>query len=658
VDVSVLTPNEGEGHTVADPRSGEPVRDGPPSTEANDPWLGVVVGERYRLVERLAEGGMGIVYRAEHVLMHKQLAVKVLRSDLSAADANSEVVQRFEREAQSASRLYHEHIVQVTDFGRTAGGELYLVMEYVRGLSLGQVLEAGRLPLDRAIGIIRQVLRALDHAHGQGIVHRDLKPDNVMVCVRDATLSRDLIKILDFGIAKLRDENGATERPKTAPRTGAVHAPVPTPPQLTQAGAIFGTPSYMAPEQALGDDVDARADLYAAGVLLFEMLTGRPPFASEDTVELLSRQLTEPPPSPRELAPEAGIGLELETVVLRALHKGRDQRYQTAKEFLAALDDVRAPGHGSALPRTSRRRAAVRAAPARLVDSVRRWAAGAATAVVGWALPKWRGCSPATRYTLVAAVAGALGICATLPFRAAPGGGDDGAGAAGAHPSPEAADPPPQLRELLQEATRGLARPASRGARAALRARLLEAVALYPTIGQARLLLGHLELTERRPHRALAEYREALRLDRRLRADPLLLRNLRTLLDDREARPGALELITESLGRGGCDLLAPLAATEKTFELRRNARDAMAQLECTARVDLVPSYLLDLAQGRTCEERRQAVIQLGRLGDPRALGPLRAARERRAGLFQSARINQCALQELDTAIAHIETDAP
>jgi serine/threonine protein kinase len=228
-----------------------------------DPLIGAVVGERYRIVSRIGVGGMGAVYRAEHTMMRRDLAIKVLLTELGGRE---EFARRFEREAESASRLAHPNIITVTDFGRTPDGLPFLAMEFLAGDSLTSAIKQGPLSRERALGIIRQILRALDHAHAAGIVHRDLKPDNIMLVERDG--QRDVVKILDFGIAKV-----------TQPASG--HE------ALTQAGVIFGTPEYLSPEQALGESVDARADLYAAGVILFEMLAGRRPFESEDKVRII-----------------------------------------------------------------------------------------------------------------------------------------------------------------------------------------------------------------------------------------------------------------------------------------------------------------------------------------------------------------------------------
>ena len=289
-----------------------------------DPLIGSVVGERYRIVSRLGVGGMGAVYRAEHTMMRRDLAIKVLLPELSGRD---EFARRFEREAESASRLGHPNIINVTDFGRMPDGALFLAMEYLAGASLTSVISQGPVPRPRALGIIRQILRALDHAHAAGVIHRDLKPDNIMLIERDG--HRDVVKILDFGIAKV-----------TQPLSGQQ--------ALTQVGVIFGTPEYLSPEQALGEAVDGRADLYAAGVILYEMLVARRPFESEDKVRIISMHLAHAPPRMRDVNPTVDVPPPLEQAVLQALEKHREHRFASATAFLQALDDAEAASDAGA----------------------------------------------------------------------------------------------------------------------------------------------------------------------------------------------------------------------------------------------------------------------------------------------------------------------
>src|SRR5688500_6871757 len=238
-----------------------------------DPLVGAIIGERYRLLGRIGEGGMGLVYRAEHILMKKVVALKLLHTELGNVD---DAPRRFEREAQSASRLNHPNIIAVTDFGRAATGQLFLVMEYVPGISLAELLEQGALPPPRAVQITRQMLEGLEHAHAQGVIHRDLKPPNIMLATYPDARHGEVVKILDFGIAKLSQAEGDLP--------------------LTQGAMVFGTPSYMSPEQATAQEADARSAIYSCVVILFEMLTGRKPFVADDLVKVMAMQVTSPPP--------------------------------------------------------------------------------------------------------------------------------------------------------------------------------------------------------------------------------------------------------------------------------------------------------------------------------------------------------------------------
>jgi serine/threonine-protein kinase len=256
---------------------------------------------------------MGVVYEAEHTLIGRQVAVKLLHPDLAR---RPEVVERFGREARAATAIRHANIIEVTDMGRTPAGQPFLVMELLEGTPLARLLEGGRrIPAGRLLGIMDQVLDALDAAHGKGIVHRDLKPDNVFL-IRHAGRD-DFVKLLDFGISKM---------------TGAAGGGV----SITRTGSMLGTPQYMAPEQAMGlKDLDHRVDLWAVGVMLYEACTGRPPFPGENYNEVLYAILSRTLPPPRTIKPD--VDPALERVILRAMAKERNDRYATAAELRAAL---------------------------------------------------------------------------------------------------------------------------------------------------------------------------------------------------------------------------------------------------------------------------------------------------------------------------------
>ncbi len=276
-----------------------------------DPFLGRVLQGRYRLTDRLGQGGMGTVYRAVHTLMDKPLAVKILRGEL-ATDADA--VARFHREARSASRLDHDHCIRVNDFGQTEDGLLYLAMELLEGRSLGHRIAEARVSVDEAARTAHAIALALEHAHEAGVIHRDLKPDNVFLAQRSR--GREIVKVLDFGLAKLASDSGKSR-------------------SITRDGTIFGTPEYMAPEQAQGEALDNRTDLYSLGVLLYRLATGELPFRGDTFVAVLTKHVRERPRPPREVDP--AIPPVLETIILRCMEKQARDRYASASEVAAAL---------------------------------------------------------------------------------------------------------------------------------------------------------------------------------------------------------------------------------------------------------------------------------------------------------------------------------
>ena len=302
--------------------------------------IGTTLSGRYRIERVIGEGGMGAVYQAEHTHMRKRVAVKVLHPEMSRM---REVVTRFEREAMAAAHIDHPNVATATDFGKLDDGSFFLVLEFVEGKSLRDALGKSRLSLGRALHVTRQIASGLARAHALGIVHRDLKPENVMLVEREG--DPDFVKILDFGIAKV---------PVGEFGTGSAQ---PGQPVLTQLGMVYGTPEYMAPEQALGQTVDATADLYALGVMAYEMLTGVRPFEHESKVALLGMHVTAPVPAMADKAPDAGIPPEVEALVRKLLAKESTKRFTDAKDLIDAIYAVAAvlaaQGHMTAIPASS-----------------------------------------------------------------------------------------------------------------------------------------------------------------------------------------------------------------------------------------------------------------------------------------------------------------
>jgi serine/threonine protein kinase len=394
-----------------------------------DQLVGTVLAERYEIVRRIGEGGMGAVYEARHTVIGKRVAVKVL---LEKFLEKPDLVARRVQEARLASSIGHENIVDVTDFGTTADGRAFVVMEFLEGESLAQlVIRDAPLPVERSLRITRQVVSALGAAHAKGIVHRDVKPENVYLVRRG---DADFVKVVDFGVSK------------------AVHATDESPEwqRLTRTGMVLGTPLYMSPEQARGgEDVDSRADIWAVGVMLYECLTGEVPFRAPNYLGVISQVLTKEATSPTGLRPELGIPPAVETVVMRALEKDRDRRYQQMSDVERDLDRILGGDH-AALPANE---PAVSPAPA---PSRTRWhLAVAAVLVIGVGLAVALARTEETRNALVPS--------------AAPPSSDFIPFGKSAAPAPVAKSPPPggPGDKMTKPGTRGKSRPpsAKRGAK-------------------------------------------------------------------------------------------------------------------------------------------------------------------------------------------------
>jgi eukaryotic-like serine/threonine-protein kinase len=285
-----------------------------PALATDESLIGAVFADKYRIVRLIGKGGMGIVFEAEHKVLGKRVAIKLM---LDKYFEDGEAKARFQREAVAASRIGNPHIIDVIDIGSLPDGRLYVVMELLSGRPLADVIErGGQMPPWRAISIMRQVLRAVGAAHTKGIIHRDLKPDNIFLI--DQGDSQDFVKLLDFGISKVLDPNEQIAFTK-----------------LTSTGVVMGTPLYMAPEQAMGQPAGAGADIYACGVMLYEMLAGRTPFVGQTYAVLVAQLLTAPPEPLQNLRP--GLNAALVNAVHKALEKEPARRFASAEMFAASL---------------------------------------------------------------------------------------------------------------------------------------------------------------------------------------------------------------------------------------------------------------------------------------------------------------------------------
>ena len=292
------------------------------SDPQTDPLIGRILDARYEVLGRLGEGGVGVVYRGRQTHLGRFVAIKVLHQDAAGIP---EWRRRFEREAKALSALAHPNVVPVTDFG-IDGGVPFLVMELLQGKTLNELIKEapGPLPLGRTLDIVRQTLRGLAFAHGKGIVHRDLKPANVFL--QELPDQADHVRLLDFGMAKFLEGSGS----RTVPEN------------LTRAGIVFGTPAYMSPEQVKAGTVDARSDVYTAGIVLFELLTGRRPFLADSYEGYLGAHLTQPVPSLAKLRPKVPAARLFQALIERAMAKKPAERFEDAGALLAALEAVMA----------------------------------------------------------------------------------------------------------------------------------------------------------------------------------------------------------------------------------------------------------------------------------------------------------------------------
>ncbi|MBA2542955.1 MAG: serine/threonine protein kinase [Deltaproteobacteria bacterium] len=434
----------------------------PPAAPTADPLLGQTLAGRYLIQKKLGEGGMGAVYLASHLLLEKSVALKVLHNEFSR---KPDLVERFIQEAKAASRIRHENVIDISDFGSTPDGVVFFAMELLKGHDLHEEVARARiagqlLPFSRSKKIFLQICAALSAAHARGIVHRDLKPENIYLV--DFLGEPDFVKLLDFGIAKLTEVNEEKEGRK-----------------LTKTGMLFGTPEYMSPEQARGEPVDHRVDVYAMGCILFQLVTGRVPFEAENFMGVLSLHLTEQPPEiPPIVFERIGAPPEIAQVIDRALHKDRDQRWQTIDDLANAVRQVCGDPIIDAASRSTASQTAVRAsvqAPEKTTQArvtpppmAPQTSPGEMRQRTQWtgslSVPTEDSARPRAKSKLPLILGGLLvvGIAAGAVFFATRGGGkseEPGPGTGGSQlvnkppPTPDAntkAPPPPQLPEYAE----------------------------------------------------------------------------------------------------------------------------------------------------------------------------------------------------------------
>ena len=600
----------------------EPVspRDDEQSAE-RDALLGTLLAGRYRIEALIGSGGMGAVYRAEHVHMRKAVAVKVLHKEMTAFP---EVVARFEREAVAAGRIEHPHVVSASDFGQLEDGSFYLVLEFIEGQSLAKhVSKEGALSPMRALRIARQIVEALQAAHGVGIVHRDLKPDNVMLVEKDD--DPDFVKVLDFGIAKIKVEETVEQ------------------PALTQIGTVFGTPEYMSPEQARGELVDARADLYTVGVILYEMLAGVSPFKDDDLVVVLTRHLTaDPPPLPSSVDPT------IVDLVLRLMRKNREERVQSASELIERIDVILGSPASAAgfagIPASGvmRARSAHLSNPELAGPSAADAAQGFAPTILGETTPHAlarnrladsllkRQISVAGRSIPVwlfgaSALLSVLGIATLIVIGSLLFGGKREAATIKDDASNSAVAKDSELSQLIARARLG-----DQSALAELEARP------EPMRGENEwLALGRGYATLQRLSTSLSAYQKGVLAKPELGRDPTLLSDVRRAVLDAQTSEAALKFAANALGASGVDLLYDVwdfsKAAPSRAALSKLARTYLDDEAVRAKASPALKLLLELgkAQKEGCASVKRWLARAASEGDARVVPALKRFDDRR-----------------------------
>jgi serine/threonine protein kinase len=595
--------------------------------------VGAVLGGRYLIERLIGEGGMGAVYQAEHMHMHKRLAVKVLHTEMGRLP---EVVARFEREAMAAAHIEHPNVAAATDFGKLDDGSFFLVLEYVEGKSLRDAADSGALALERALHIAQQMASALSRAHALGIVHRDLKPENVMLVTRDG--AADFVKILDFGIAKVPiGELGVDTR-------SPGHA-------LTQLGMVYGTPEYMAPEQALGQPVDGRADLYSLGVMLFEMVTGTRPYQHDSKVTLLGMHVTAPIPRMRERAPDLEVPPSLEAIVHRLLAKEANHRFSDARELITALEACarELPGNRGQPPRSRERpqategqdaplnaegiaalaqalgptRIAFRPIARSVVERLSHW--GAVLERVAPLPPTWK--ARITRHRL--ALGGSVATAAILLIVLSLGGASRGTRA---HPV-EGSTGFDLASTLLHVVRDGRTDELVATARANVEKEDF-AAALDQLSGveksssdraDVHLLLERTYAGLRNSREAMHEAGMLLVLDSSAAADAKLRDDIRGAALLRDAQDEAFSLLESKMGPAGIDILYDIAygTVGRPYpQASARARRSLSIDDVRDRAGPALAVLLDFRDAKTCDAKRALLPRVRDQGDARMLAIL------------------------------------
>lgn len=601
--------------------------------------IGALISGRYRIQERLGEGGMGSVYLAEHTHMKKRVALKLLHPSMHD---NAEVQSRFEREAMAASHVEHPNVAAATDFGRTEDGAYFLVLEYVEGTSLRDALESGPLTSSRALRIARQIAFALERAHDTGIVHRDLKPENVMLVRRPE--EPDFVKVLDFGIAKVLELGaGVTEG---VPRGNAGQP-------LTRLGTVLGTPEYMAPEQAMGEAITPAADLYAVGVILYEMLTGLHPFDPPDRMAMLSFHIVAPVPQMQVRAPNVHVPALLETIVRRLLEKDPKKRYENARALIDAIEEA-ARTCGIELEDTPR---AASSSKVRISDIAHAQTNIAEPSPLLAATSKE---APRGRRFLalllrqpravLVAIASALpiGFALVLVVALATGRSKSRADSSSRDSSEQASaasvsDTAPD--ERIESAV-------ALGPDA-----LLALTKEYPRDVSLLRQLATAYVGQGRHDEALRTVRTLLTVNGAAGADKELVELVSAIAAKSKGEDEAFVLLENSFGEMGVDALLELAGKGQEKECRARAAKSLAKPDVRARASAAAAVVLDFKAAQGCAAKHDQLASVREHGDARIMPSLKTLKSTRGcGFLKRGDCWRCMRADgaLDSAIAAVE----
>jgi hypothetical protein len=572
---------------------------------------------------------MGRVYLAEHISIRRPLAVKLLHPEVEGID---EINQRFEREAFAIGRMNHPNCVNVSDFGKLEDGTLYMVLELLDGVLLSDLLDRNRkVGWRRTLHICRHVLSALQYAHEAGIVHRDIKPENIILVEQED--DADFAKILDFGIAKLADDAHPDEN------TGILQNDA----NLTQVGVTIGTPTYIAPEQAYGQPIDGRADLYALSIMMYEMIAGDPPFDSDEVGALLRMHVSHPVPPIAELAPDVEVPDSVEALIMAGLAKKPDDRIASAEVFLQRIDEIL--GETSADADDEQEPASgLRQIPALVGRELRNTFTPAVARVVerapGWKL--WAGVGVAL-LMMIGGLAWAL-FDGKPDYLPSPGMTPL---VANAHA--------PEVKHAAEVLAQGRPKDAA--------AYLMEQKKEVRDEPYAQMVLGHAHASAQRNILAIAAYENAVKQEPKLAKDELMRTNIELMLSKKA--PGVVDAALQFLGvlydagdwRAG-DQIVDLASSSKVPRRRHTALEVADEVGLGSRVDRLSSYVLDLEQGESCALRKDAVGKLRALGDKKAIPHLRKARKRirTEGALRKRKVNTnaCLKTAANEAIRYLQ----